>query len=322
MFGAECEVSPIGYDKSTLTIPPNKLKAANTYAFVVLVSAKDGRSSSQTVIVTPVGEGSAQLNLLSSFVQFNPGSKLVIESNIYAQFNVSAFWTVSSSLGKSVAFSSLTPSEQNFTKINAMQNVHFPLSVPAYSFHSGASYTFRLTVYPYGKASLATFAEVVLRANAPPSGGFVIVNPQSGIGLSTNFTITSPGFTTDVSAFPLSYSFTYAVSQSSPKLTITAASVRAFAVTNLPAGLPSLFYMINVTSEATDIFLSSATAFRNVTVTSSSTVNVTRILTTGLIRAFSSGNVNLAFQIVNNVSFKSMHQQCDFALFRCSIVIR
>jgi REJ domain len=302
-------VSPIGYNKSTLTIPPNKLIPGYMYAFVVIVSAKDKRSSSQTVIVTPVDEGSAQLNLLSSFVQFNPGSKLVLESNIYGQFNVSAVWTVSSSLGKPVAFTALTPSKRNFTMINAMQNIHFPLSVPAYSFYGGTSYTFRLTVYPNGKASLATFAEIVLRANTPPSGGFVVVRPPSGIGLVTNFTITSPGFTTDVSAFPLSYSFTYRVSQSSPKLTITAASARAFALTNLPAGLPSLFHMIDVTSEATDIFLSSTTAFQNVTVTTSPTVNVTRILTTGLIQAFSSGNVNLAFQIVNNVSLKFGNQQ-------------
>ena len=298
---------PAGFSQSVLTVLPKTLVAANIYAFVVVVSAKDGRSSSQTVVVTPVVEGTAQISILSTFVQFNPGSKLVLESNVKADFSVSAFWNVSSSLGIPVPFTALTPSSEDFSRVDAMQNIHFPLSIPAYSFHAGTSYTFRLTVYPTGKKDLATFAEVVLRTNTPPSGGFVVIEPKSGFGLVTKFTITSPGFTTDVSAFPLSFSFTYQVSQTSSRLTIAAASARAFTVSTLPAGLPTLLNLINVSSEARDIFQSSAVAFQNAVVTNLPNINVTNILATGLNQAFSSGNVNLAFQVVNNVSTESEH---------------
>ena len=315
-LGADCNVNLKGSNTSALVVPPYSLNVKKVYVFVVYVSAKDGRSSSQTVVVTPVDKGSAQLQILSSFVQFNPGSKLVVDSNILAEFDVIAFWNVSSSLDNSVSFSSLTPSKQSFTKYDAARNVHFPLSVPAYALRGGISYTFRMTVYPSRKASLATFSEVVLRANSPPSGGYLAIQPRSGVALVTNFSVFSPGFTTDISSFPLSYTFTYRVSQNSANLTIASASTRAFTVSTLPAGLPDLHNLVTVSSQASDIFLSSSSVFDYVTVNASSNAELAHILKTGLLQAFSSGNVNLAFQIVNNVSphrFSFLHNEMKWA---------
>jgi REJ domain len=318
-LGADCNVTLKGSNTSTLVIPPNSLDVKKVYNFVVLVSAKDGRSSSQTVVVTPVDKGSAQLQILSTFVQFNPGSKLVVDSNIFAQFDVIAFWNISSSLDNSVSFSSSTPSKQTFTKYDAAKNIHFPLSVPAYALRGGISYTFRLTVYPSGKVSLATFSEVVLRANSPPSGGYLAIQPRSGFALVTNFSISSPGFTADISSFPLSYTFTYRVSQNSANLTIASASTRAFTVSALPAGFPDLHNLITVSSQASDIFLSSTSVFQNVTVNVSPTANVSLILKTGLTQAFSSGNVNLAFQIVNIVSPHRFCRLCEQMKWHCML---
>jgi hypothetical protein len=283
-------------------VPKNSLDAKKIYIFVVFVSAKDHRSSSQTVVVTPVNTGSAQLQILSSLVQFDPGSKLVLDSNVNAQFNVSAFWNVSSSLGKPVPLRPLTPSKQNFTAYDANNGIHFPLSVPADALRGGISYTFRLTVYPSHGANLATYAEIVLRANSPPSGGYLTIQPLSGLGLVTNFSIFSPGFATaDVSALPLSYSFAYRVSQNSAYLAITSASLRAFTVTTLPAGLPVLSNLVEVSSQAIDIYLSSTSIFENVTVAPYPQADVSYILESGLRQAFSSRSANLAFQVVNNV---------------------
>ena len=261
--------------------------------------------------MTPVDKGSAQLQISSTFVQFNPGSKLVVDSNILAQFDVIAFWNVSSSLDNSVSFSSLTPSKQSFTKYDAARNVHFPLSVPAYALRGGISYTFRMTVYPSRKASLATFSEVVLRANSPPSGGYLAIQPTSGVGLVTNFSILSPGFTTDVSSYPLSYTFTYQASQNSALLTIASASPRAFTISNLPEGLPDLHNLVTVSSQAIDYFLASTSVFQNVTVNKYLDAKVLQILETGLTQAFSSGNVNLVFQVVSNVSSHLVCCLCD-----------
>jgi REJ domain len=306
-LGVDCNVNLKGSLTSTLVVPPDSLDAKKVYNFFVFVSAKDGRSSSQTVVVTPVESGSAQLQILSTFSQFNPGSKLVVDSNILFYSDVSAFWNVSSSLGNPVSFSSLTPSKQDFSKEDTIKSIHFPLSVPAYALRGGISYTFRLTVYPSGKASLATFSEVLLRANSPPSGGYLSIQPRSGVGLITNFTLISPGFTADISSFPLTYTFTYRVSQNSANLTIASASTRAFTVSTLPAGLPDLHNLVTVSSQASDIFLSSTSVFQNVTVDASPKAELSHILKTGLLQAFSSGNVDLAFQIVNNVSPQSAH---------------
>lgn len=253
-------------------------------------------------MVTAINPSNAQLLILSSYANFNPGSKLVVESIVFGESDISATWNVSSTIGLHVPFTSLTPTKTDFTSADAMKYVHFPLSVPPNTFIGGHTYVFRMTAYPNGDPNAATFAEVVLRANTPPTGGYITIKPSSGHELDTSFLITSPGFTTDVSAFPLSYAFSYRISKFASNLTIATASTRAFTVTTLPAGLPTLLYNFNVTSMAIDIFLAAAYVSIGVTVNSSVNTNVTQILQTGLTKAFSSKNVDLAFQVVNNVS--------------------
>ena len=208
---------------------------------------------------------------------------------------------MTTSLGAVVPFSALTTASKTFSALDAQNKIRFPLCIGPGNFLGGSAYLFRLTVHPINNASIATFAEITLTANAVPTGGYVSTTPEFGSALVTSFLIATPGWTADSSAFPLSYSFAYQLVEGASYFTIAAASLRAFTTTTLPAGGSAVKHTVTLRSQATDIFTSSASAYGTVVVKSQASTNVSQVLITGLSDAFSSGNINRAFQTVNNV---------------------
>ena len=287
---------------SSITIQPNAMTLGVTYAFLVKVTSTDGRRDDQVVSVTPIASGSAQLSITSSFTKFNAGSKLVVNGYLSASYAVTSEWSVMDALGVPVPFTALTSTTKSFTAADAMAQITFPLSIDAGMFSGGAVYSFRLTAYPVGNSNLLTFTEIILTANSPPSGGYVSSIPSSGSALVTKFLVSSPGWTADASNFPLSYAFSYRLSAGSSYLALAASSLRAFTTSTLPSGLESALYMITLRGQATDIYFSSGTATHAVAVQLNANTNVSLALSAGLTSAFSSGDINLAFQTVNNVS--------------------
>ena len=272
------------------------------YAYTVMVTY-NGRSARKTVTVVPQA-AAAELSIVTSFTRFNPASRLIVDSYLFSAVNMSAVWTVSTSLGAEVPFSALTTPSKTFSAQDALNSIRFPLCVGSSIFQGGSAYLFRLTVHPVNNDSIATFAEITLTANAVPTGGYISTTPAFGSALVTLFLIATPGWTADTSAFPLSYSFAYQLVEDANYFTIAAASLRAFTTTTLPAGGSAVGHTLTIQSQATDIFTSSASAYGTVVVTSQASTNVTHVLITGLSDAFSSGNINQAFQTVNNVRSK------------------
>ena len=272
-----------------------------TYAFRVVVSSPDGRSASQTVLVTPVFAGSAQLSITSSFARFNVGSKLVVNGYLSADYALEAVWSVFTSTGAVTSYTALTSTVKLFSAADVAATISFPLSIDADAFTGGSSYIFRLAANPVGNPNLATFTEISLTANSPPTGGYVTPTPVFGSALVTKFLIAAPGWTADAANFPLSYSFAYTVSAEIPYLSIAASSLRAFTISTLPAGNSNERNLITLEGRAIDIFLAFGVATATVEVTLSTTTNISNVLNVGLASAFASGDVNLAFQTVNNV---------------------
>jgi hypothetical protein len=128
--------------------------------------------------------------------------------------------------------------------------------------------------------------------------------PEDGDALDTIFVISTIGWTADATNFPLTFSFDYLLTATSRSLTIATSSLRAFTTTSLPAGLDTEDYAIALRATAADIYLSAASAYDKVKVTTSQDTNVTKVLADNLQSAFSNGDVNLAFQTVNNVSYR------------------
>jgi hypothetical protein len=118
----------------------------------------------------------------------------------------------------------------------------------------------------------------------------------------TKFLLSTAGWTADIASFPLSYSFSYRLSAASQYLSLAASSLRAYTVSTLPAGLSVLNGLITIQGEVTDVLMTSGTATTSVTAVANAAANTSHILTESLSSAFSTGDVNLAVQTVNNVS--------------------
>jgi hypothetical protein len=285
--------------KSVLTLSPNVMTMNTTYTFLLLVSSRDGRSSSRTVTVTPLLSGSPEVSVTSLFSLFNPESKLVIEGHISYPLAVTSAWTAYTPLGEPVPFKSLTQATKTFA---ASTDSLFPLSIAGGEFAGGKSYTFRLSGHPVGDSNMLTFAEITLTANSPPTGGYISSTPARGDALMTKFLLSTAGWTADVTSFPLSYSFSYRLSVASQYLSLAASSLRAYTVSTLPAGLKMLNSLITIQTKATDTFLASGKATSTVKVLVNPAVNLTFVLGNAIASALASGNYDIAFQAINNVS--------------------
>ena len=299
-YGSECGLFSTTVSTSSVVIlPPNVMKQNTTYVFLLLVSSRDGRSSSQTVSVTSLLSGGPELSVSSHSKVFNAGAKLVIEGHISAPFAVTSAWTAYTVLGIPVPFKSLTQSTKTFS---ASTDSLFPLSIAGGEFVSGRSYIFRLSGHPVGVSSTATFSEIVMTANSPPTSGYLTSTPTFGDALLTKFLLSTAGWTADVDSFPLSYSFSFRLSAASKYLSLAASSLRAYTVSTLPAGLSVFNGLITIQGEVSDVLLMSGTATTTVKVAANPAANTSHILIESLSSAFSTFDVNLAVQTVNNVS--------------------
>ena len=296
-----------------------------TYMFEVLVSSVDGRSSTKSVIVTPLSAGSVQITVTDTVPVFNPGSKLVIQGHLYSPNSsaVTSTWSVLTPLGEAVSFTALTPTTRDFTSSDVAKRALFPLSIGPGIFNGGRTYSFRLATHPIGVPRLTTYYEILLTANSPPTGGYVVSVPIAGAALQTQFLITSPGWTTDVANFPLSYSFSFRISEFATYLTLASASLKAFTQSTLPAGLQILNNVIAVQGKATDIYLSSGEANTSVKVGLDPAVNVSKVMTASLTTAFLTGNIDAVFQTVNNVCttfYSIVNLLCCSTVLNCAVL--
>ena len=285
-----------------IRILPNVLTPTVSYAFLVVVTSLDGRSDTKTVLVKATSVGTAMPVISTSFSVFNPKSKLVVNSYISSATAVTAEWSVFTPLGVPVPFIAQTPSYRLFPATDASANILFPISLDGDALFGGRVYIFRLTLSATSDPTMRSYAEIDLTANSPPTGGYVLSVPPEGGALVTKFLISSPGWTTGVANFPLSFAFSFTLSARSPYLTLAASSLRSSTTSTLPAGLSTENNLVTLHVEAADIFSSFGVASTTARVSLNASTNISSILSTQLKSAFSSGNVNLALQSVNNVS--------------------
>lgn len=272
-----------------------------TYAYLVIVTSADGRTSSQTVLVTPLYAGCAELFISTTVTRFNEALRLVIRGSLLASTSLTAQWDVFTPLGEPVQFKALTSKVKAFNAGDTSTKVSFPLSIEGGVLTGGRSYVFRLSAYPNSNKNHRAFVEITVTGNSPPSAGYLTTTPNYGEALSTVFLIASPGWTADAASFPLSYSFSYSLTESSSNMTLAASSLRAFTTTTLPAGMTALGRNVTVRGRAIDVFDSYGSASTTVHVALSQDTDIANVLKSELATAFLIGNINLAFQTINHV---------------------
>ena len=295
-FGTACNLNILSTNTATLTVPQNTMILNKVYAFTVVVRSKDRRSNSRTVIVIPT-RGTAQLSITSKLTRFNPSAKLVLDSSISADYAATFTWSVLTVLGVPVNIPSLTLKSILFPGSDELNAISFPFSVNGGIFSPGKTYTFQLTATSTADAADITFSQITVTANSAATSGHIVSSPTNGSALVTQFTVSSPGWTTDAASLPLSYFFSYRMFGASTNLTIAVSSLRPYTTTTLPAG------MIVLQTQVTDVYLTQASAMTNVGLTSVPALDfIAYVLNTSLATAFAAGNIDLAIQTVNNVS--------------------
>ena len=240
-FGSICtfgNMSAILSTSSVLSLPANQMTLSKKYSFLVTVKSKDGRSASRNVLITPLLPGAPIIYSSNTLTKFNQDDSILIPASITANTSMVVIWTayyngLAVSLDK--AYTKLT---KEFTAKEMQATGNYPLAVLPNAFVAGRTYTFRLTAHPFGNTALVAKTDVVLIVNSPPIGGRTSVSPQHGSALATDFTITSTGWSDDLSDYPLSYSFAYRVAKSPfiPALTLQVSSPIPYTVALLPPG--------------------------------------------------------------------------------------
>ena len=177
------------------------------------------------------------MSIANTVRRFNIGSKQVLTGYLTAGQAATCTWSVEDSMGSTVSFTPLTPISKTFTATDTASKVTFPLCFRKGAFVGGGTYTFKLSTSPTDNPSLVSYSQLLMTANTQPTGGYVISNPASGIAITTQFMISTPGWTSDAGNLPLSYAFSYCLASSAPYLTLAAVSVRAYTTSTLPAGL-------------------------------------------------------------------------------------
>ena len=320
-FGKECEFSSkLDTTKGMLIVASNLMSAAISYSFVVTVSSLDGRVARKTVMVNPVSANGVEVSIANSKSNFNIGRKQVLIGFLTAKRAAKCTWSVEDSLGLPVPFTALTNTSRTFAERDIISQVMFPLSFRKGAFVGGGTYTFKLSTSPIDRPLLVSYSEIIMTANTPPTGGYVISSPASGKAIVTPFLISTPGWSSEAGNLPLIYKFSYRVAESSPYLFLTASSLRAYTTSALPAGLSQLDDAVTVRAKAIDIFETSAIATTTVAVKLDRSVNLTQTTAEQLKLAFASANVNLVYQTVNNVSYRTCFNGC-FTLSPCSVIV-
>ena len=314
-LGSDCDFfGTLDSSSGVLNLPSNVMLPDISYSLVVTVSSLDGRIARKTVTVNPTLVGSVKVSITSTVKYFNIGGKTVLLGLLTSPIGAKSTWSVKDSLGTAVPYTALTTPQKNFLSFDTASQLGYPLSFREGAFVGGSTYLFKLTAYPTDNPLLASYSEIVLTANTQPTGGYVISSPTSGRAVTTQFMISTPGWTSDAGSLPLSYAFSYCLASSAPYLTLAAASVRAYTTSTLPAGLSQLNDSVTLKVKAIDIYQSSATATTTVAVKYDKSVNLTEIATTSLTQAFLTGDINLVYQTVNNVRKRNFLRYFIFVL--------
>jgi hypothetical protein len=259
LFGTSCSDSVSLCDSfPSCSLPAFLLTPRDLLAITLSVSERtsvsDPRSSSR-VINVEVGSVSSNLSIAiaSSVLFFNVNEKLTIDAEITFDQRVLAHWDLIShsaiDLGAS-AFT-LTAMSKSFPLPTGSRtsSVQFPLSIRADLFSPGREYTFKLSLTD----SFGTIihSSISLTSNGPPSGGSLLVSPQSGIALLHIFFMNALGWIDD--DLPLLYAFKFSLTLDSVFLTIQLPSEVPSASSKFHQGHQSNDYRVYLSLSVEDV---------------------------------------------------------------------
>ena len=191
-----------------------QLAGGASYNITLVVSGSGGRTASAwtTLTVQPGAiplvsvAGSAAL----SGAKVDPSQQLVLLANAVAFVPgpVVTRWSLAAQSGVTGPLLDLTDPAICATPVTSASMV-----LKAGALAQGARYTFTLTATD--AVGAVGLANATIATSVPASGGWVSVEPASGVALSTSFVLTAAGWGADADELPLKYSADYFVEGSS-----------------------------------------------------------------------------------------------------------
>ena len=148
---------------------------------------------------------------------------------------------------------------------------------------------------------LVAFTDVRLAVNAPPVGGYAVVSPSSGYGLSTAFAMSTTGWTDDADGYPLAFNFAYQLSPYKGALILSVISPLPYTSSPLPPGLITETKVVTVFASVYDAYGATANASTKVTTTANKEAPAT-FLASLLSKSLESMDLDFTFQTINLVS--------------------
>ena len=146
-------------------------------------------------------------------------------------------------------------------------------------------------------------------------GGFLVVSPHTGIALSTNYVMSTSGWSDDPSDFPLAYDFCYSVATSNliPPLVIRSLGPVTSVTTQLPAGLDSRGNNLILIARALDVYLAAANTTTSVNVHINASFSATAFFQAQKKAALASGSFDAVLSLVSLVSSSISVTNCSRA---------
>jgi len=238
----------------------------------------------------------------------NADNKLSVSGIVKANAALNASWSVyyNNVLQPINSFSLLTPAFAVFNPSSGISSssvqASFPVSFGSNTFLPGRTYTFQLSANLISFPDLVASSQVSVKINSPPFGGILLVTPSSGEAITTTFLLSMQGWVTDLSNYPLSYSFSYQLSLTTSLLSVGSLSQVANTQSSFPPGFESNNFRIMTYSNVYDSYSAFTLASQVVTVNQlSAAINISSLLSSSA-NLLSSYDIGAATQSVNNVA--------------------
>jgi hypothetical protein len=313
-YGQTCDALLVGRESAAqLSLLGSALDIGTTYEFLVTASSADGRSSSFAVAVLNNAGSTATSITTAASAKVNPGKRLTLTGTVSGGYALDCSWSASVD-GVTQTIRADTPLTGTLAVGSVRTPAAFPLAVPASTFSAGSAVTFRLTAFKSGtEAQFASYSEITLVMNAPPSGGTVMASVQAATALADPVTFTAASWADDATDLPLAFDYVYRTAASQPALTIQSRGASNMVTSVLPAGQPSQRYAVTVTCNVYDSYLAASAASVDVTVTVAANTDVAAYVSAALSASLLSKNVDSVSQAVANAATTVNAVNCSAA---------
>lgn len=236
-FGNACMNFPEGMSVQAplLTIPSDVLKKDKSYQLSVTVTNRYNTTATAAVVLKVVAADIPVVTMAKVDDVYNGDEKIVLSATVVASIGTARItWMCNDALNVDLSVGSTTP----LSAIVPTGSSVVQLSLRAGAVSAGFTYTFNLVAsYTSATSAAATsVASVTIVINSPPSGGLLVVTPESGWALSTPFFLQSVSWSDDPSDYPLEYIFAYYVYRSDQQVVVRSRGEMSYAEAALGQG--------------------------------------------------------------------------------------